>query len=157
MKDSLLMRKKVYSSMKMIKGFQQMKLQSEKAAIDQNLEKTNNVIESQEEGIANTLSAIESASSRDLAIDLELFLSHKRFVEKQQEDLLRQQFLQRSLNKRHKDQLVKIKDNYRQETLYRTLVESSQLELEKIFEKKEQEEIDDISSVRYEILRKVNL
>jgi hypothetical protein len=91
-----------------------------------------------------------------LAIDLELFLSHKRFVEKQQEDLLRQQFLQRSLNKRHKDQLVKIKDNYRQETLYRTLVESSQLELEKIFEKKEQEEIDDISSVRYEILRKVN-
>ena len=152
MKESLLFRKKIYTSIKNMKNFQLIKLQADKVILQKNAARAHESISEKENNISNTEALIKASTENGAAIDVERLINHRKYIEKLQDDLIRETLLKRSIDKRHKDQIKLIEANYGQSKLYEKIITKNNGILISHIDKNEQKTMDDISTSRKQLL-----
>ncbi|EGG95029.1 hypothetical protein IMCC1989_1982 [gamma proteobacterium IMCC1989] len=152
MKEPLLLRKKIYTSLKTIKNFQLIKLQSDKNILQKNAEQAEESMKNKKSNISNAEQTVKAATESGANLDIEQLINHRKYIEKLQDDLTRETLLKRSIDKRHKDQIKKIEKNYGQSKLYDKLIIKNNCLLVDHLEKNEQKTMDDMGTSRKQLL-----
>lgn len=138
--------------MKKIKNFELIKLQEDNDTLKKNAEHVKSSINTKKDDIKNLHLSIEKIFDQESSVDLTILEIHKAYINKLQDDILRESILEKSIAKRCKEQTKLINENYGKSKLYEKLEQKNHKIITKNIDVDEQKNIDELSLSKKNIM-----
>lgn len=139
-----LFRKKIFNLVKKSSRIEMESLRKEEILIRDNVESHKKVIKEKKEKIS-TIKNKMFLEDENGSLDLELLSQYRSYMVLLQDELLRDEMLSNSLNKRHQLQLRKVKEKFQQARLYENMANKSQVEITAHLTKLEEKEAEELA------------
>jgi len=148
MKDSWLLNKRIYGLMGMMKQFEMGELQKDASLMEKELSNAEKELHEKKSQMDSVADQIKAITGKDESIDVNVFDYGRKYFDRLQGELFHQQILKKNLDRKYKNKMNEVNEEYKQSKLYEKLVENNDELLRKDREDEEQKSLDDICSMR---------